>query len=221
MKNVPRLAEPASLRRSRKQWTRELLAARSEKTPDKRRLKILEDRYKKVDVRDTLDEMYGGRCCYCEADIALVAFGHIEHRKPKSRFPRSCFAWNNMHLACPRCNQAKSEKWVEKSPILDSVTDVPIEDHLTYDWSDVLGVLRIAKTARGRTTIDHARLNTREPLLKARRQVAQGALRTITELNLAPDSLRASELRLELEAKTEGEFGSMVQWLLDVLLRTA
>src|SRR5439155_20909400 len=110
---------------------------------------------------------------YCEAQIGVVAFDHIEHRKPKRRFPRNCFDWRNLHLGCPKCNQAKGEKWVATNPILDSVVDVPIQNHLTYEFREATGVVRRAKTPQGETTVNHADLN-RDKLCEARRQIADG-----------------------------------------------
>lgn len=220
MRNVTRPDKPASLRRNAGKWTRDLVTALRQRNPDPKRLRTLSDRYKCPDVRNVLDGMYSGLCCYCEAEIGVVAFDHIEHRKPKARFPRSCFDWGNLHLGCPRCNQAKGEKWVARNPILDSVADVPIEKHLTYDMREVLGVVRCATTARGRTTVDHADLD-RDKLREARRKVAFGVLGVIAELNCAPKSPRGSQLRLELEEKTKGSFGSLVRWLRETYLRAA
>ena len=68
MKNVTRPAKPASLQRNAEQWTRNLLAAQRRQT-DSKRLRTLVDRYKRPDVREALDKMYAGLCCYCEAEI--------------------------------------------------------------------------------------------------------------------------------------------------------
>ena len=218
MRNVTRGAKPGSLQRNAGMWTRELLAARRRRNLDPKRLRVLFDRYKCADVRDALDKMYSGLCCYCEAEIGVVAFDHIEHRKPKRQFPRYCFDWRNLHLGCPKCNQAKGEQWVRRNPILDSVADVPIENHLTYDVRDVLGVVRCATTARGRTTVDHADLD-RDKLRDARTKVALGVLGVIAELNHAPNSPRVLQFRLELEEKTKGPFGSLVRWLRETYLK--
>ena len=220
MRNVKRPPTPTSLKRYAAGWTKDLVAARRAKKPDPRRLKRLVDRYKSPDVRAALDKMYSGFCCYCEAEIGVVAFEHIEHRKPKTKFPRSCFAWRNLHLGCPKCNHAKGEKWVKRNPILDSVTDVPISQHLGYVLSDVLGVICSAKTTRGQTTIDHPQLN-RDRLCEARGRVAFGVLDLIRKLNQAPNSPRVSQLKLELRKKTTGPFGSLVAWLRDTFMTPA
>lgn len=220
MRNVKRTGKPRSFQRSAKKWTSELLEERRKKRPDPRRISRLENRYNCSDVRIALAEMYRGLCCYCEAEIGVVAFEHIEHRRPKARFPRYCFDWDNLHLGCPKCNQAKGKKWDEKKPILDAVTDIPIDNHLTYDLRDVLAIIRCAKTKRGSTTIDHAELN-RDKLRDVRLKTALGVLSVIAELNRAPNSPRVSQLRLELQEKTKGPFGSLVKWLLDTYLKAA
>ncbi len=219
MRNVERSRRPKSLTENAARWTAELLREKRKKRPDPRRVRSLTDRYRKADVRDALDGMYGGLCCYCEAEIGVVAVGHIEHRKPKKKYPRECFTWPNLHLGCPNCNQAKGQEWVAKDPILDAVKDVPIGGHLSYRLIGGIGVQRSARTKRGRTTIDLADLN-RTKLSTARLLVAMQALDLIRELNEDPDSLQAPEIRRELSEKTKGMYGSLVQWLIDTFLRT-
>lgn len=220
MRNVTRPQKPGSLRDNAKRWSRDLELALRRKRPDRLRLRKLVNRYKCDDVRDALDAMYRGLCCYCEAQIGVVAFAHIEHRKPKEQFPRTCFAWANLHLGCPKCNQAKGKHWSAASPILDSVVDVPIDEHLTYEIRDVSGVSRKPKTARGRTTIDDAALN-RQELREARTRVAMNTWSLIADLNEAPNSLGRTELCLELELKEDGPYGSLVAWLRAKFLRAA
>lgn len=54
------------------------------------------------EVVDTLQAMCSGieRCMYCE-DSAGTA---IEHFRPKSRFPDTCYNWKNYLWACSFCN---------------------------------------------------------------------------------------------------------------------
>ncbi len=220
MRNVKRAGKPRSLQDSASEWTDELLAERQKKKPDSKRISRLENRYKRDDVSTALGTMYNGCCCYCEAEIGIVAHEHIEHRRPKTRFPEYCFDWDNLHLGCPKCNLAKGRKWNQGKPVLDAVADVPIDKHLTYDLVDVLGAMRRAETQRGSTTIEHADLN-RDRLRAARTRAALGVMGIIAKLNRAPSSPRASQLRLELEEKTSGPFGGLVKWLLDTYLRAA
>jgi uncharacterized protein (TIGR02646 family) len=217
MRDVERSKMPKSLRENGANWTAELLKERRKKKPDPKRVRSLTNRYKRSDVRDALARMYNGLCCYCEAEIGVVATDHIEHRKPKNRFPRNCFTWTNLHLACPNCNQAKGQRWIATHPILDAVKDIPIRNHLTYGMRGGLGVKRSARTPRGRTTMQLADLN-RPKLRDARARVALDVLDLIQELNSDPDSPRTSELLLELEEKTKDMYGSLVRWCIDRFL---
>ncbi|MCY3819241.1 MAG: TIGR02646 family protein [Gammaproteobacteria bacterium] len=216
MRNVTRSNTPPSLHRHAARWRRELCAALSAPTPDPNRLKLCINRYKRDDIRSSLEQMYGGLCCYCEGTIGTVSFGHIEHRRPKDSQPQHAFDWNNMHLACTLCNHAKANKWNADAEILDSVHD-RIPDHLSYRLE---GARRWPETHRGATTIEHADLN-RQRLLDARALIATRVLDTIGGLNHNPDSPDAGLVRQELRAKTSGEFGSLVQWLLERFLREA
>ena len=59
-----------------------------------------------------LDAMQGGRCAYCEAQIAQGG-RHIEHFVQKGRVPSVTFAWDNLFGSCNRqdsCGKHKDEK---------------------------------------------------------------------------------------------------------------
>jgi hypothetical protein len=163
------------------------------------------NRYNRPDVLGTLESMYRGLCCYCESRIGDVAFGHIEHRRPKRRYPGSCFDWDNLHLACPKCNIAKGDKYDPRAEILDAVKDVPISKHMTYrlQWREPI-------SSRGKTTVEHADLN-RPELLEARMRVLLAALRLIEKLNLEPNDPAAARVRKELESYASEEHGSLIQ----------
>ena len=210
MRNVTRPARPLSLRRNAARWHRELMAALGNN--DRDRITKCRNRYKKNDVRAALEEMYRGFCCYCEARIGVVAFSHIEHRRPKAPQPKYTFEWDNLHLACPVCNHSKGDKWNEGHPILDSAEDT-ISEHLNYKYG---GAKRWPKSHRGRTTIEHADLN-RQPLVDTRAQLAAVALDAIHAINNNPNSPDAELVRSELHEKTSGEHGSLFNWLLTFL----
>ncbi len=42
------------------------------------------NKYRQDDVKETLEEMYKGHCCYCESIVGTSSYGRIEHLKPKS-----------------------------------------------------------------------------------------------------------------------------------------
>ena len=221
MKDAQRVGIPKSLQRNANRWKWELLEAMKvetetgQKAPDK-----LFNRYKKKDVDEALDRMYNGFCCYCEQRIGTVAYKHIEHRKPKRPFPQYTFDWHNLHLSCPRCNGSKGNKWDDKNPILDAVTDTPIERHLTYKESK-LGILRWGLSYRGTTTICHTDLD-REDLRDVRTKIYLETMKAIREIreaqNVDPDSPEASSAIRELDMKCKGEFGSLIAWAMHAFL---
>lgn len=124
--------------------------------------------------------------------------------------------WENLHWACQPCNVQKGAKWDRCFPILDGVLD-PISHHLTYRIGGG-GLKRWPKSLRGKTTIDHAGLN-REKLVNTRTELAQSVHRSLRVLESDPDSPAAKHVRDELKEKADGEFGSLVAWLIAVFDR--
>lgn len=218
MRNVKRVGKPVSLAKYAARWTAELLEAiakarkRGKKVPKK-----LYERYHCPDVRDALKWMYKGLCCYCEGRIEEVSYVHIEHRRPKKIYPKYAFRWDNLHLACERCNSHKGDNFDTKFPILDAVIDVPITDHLTYK-PDAIGVLRDPLSHRGETTWRDADLD-RDALLTARREIWDGALYAIEEINKNPSAIGVDAKIKLLKAKCEGPYGSLVQYAMDKHLK--
>ena len=215
MKNVARSATPASLAANGARWRDALLrwiqANPGAKVPDG-----LVNHYAQGDVREALRKMYRDQCCYCESRIKDVAYDHIEHLRPKSKFRDRVFDWDNLHLACPKCNNKKGDKWSEAAPILDAVVDRPIEDHLTYEVGRT-GVLRWPKSRRGNTTVEHAALNRDgwNGLPGTRGQIFFEALKVIRKLRKNPSAPAAAVVRHELEEQKKAEYGSVIAFALE------
>lgn len=221
MKNVIREAKPTILNNKAGKWTDELMVAvekyrhTGEKVPSK-----LQEHYKKPEIKDALKRMYSDRdgnnfCCYCESEIDVVDYPHIEHKMPKDPdlFPEQTYEWDNLHLACSQCNGNKGNKWDEDHPILDAVKDTPIHEHMSY-MVDCTGVYRSVVTERGNTTIKHANLN-RHKLLKARHRVYYEILQTIQEIIRLKDDPRISTHIEILKNKSKGSHGALIQWALE------
>src|SRR5688572_8793836 len=139
MRNVRRTHKPSSLSRNSTKWTNLLLAeikrcqVCGESVLDK-----FYNKYNQKDIRSALNKMYDNCCCYCESKLGLVDYPHIEHRKPKrgshiNCFPDLCFDWDNLHLACTKCNINKADKFDNIHSILDAVADLNIESHFVYN----------------------------------------------------------------------------------------
>ena len=101
--------------------------------------------------------MFHGKCAYCESKISHVDYGHIEHFKPKSRFPDLTFEWTNLLLSCPICNgsEYKSDRFpleTEGGPLVNPCDELPAE-HFEFVFDPVAKLATvIGKTARGQTT---------------------------------------------------------------------
>jgi len=61
-------------------------------------------RYKKRDVKIALNDIYHGKCAFCEQ---LIEQSHVEHYRPKSTYYWLVYSWDNLLLACGTCNQGK------------------------------------------------------------------------------------------------------------------
>lgn len=214
MINVTRPAEPLSLRNNATRWTNELLRKIEEcNTENKKVPESSYNKYNKKDVKKSLERMYKKLCCYCEARLGVVDFPHIEHMKPKKIFPEDTFNWNNLHLACTKCNNFKGDKYDEKFPILDPSQDIPISEHLDYELYWI-----IPKTKRGKTTEEHVDLN-REDLSVVRREILERTLIVIGKVNVDPQNPENGVRRKQLGKKCKGEFGSLIKWAMDRYLK--
>ena len=97
-----------------------------------------EEKYRHVEVKGTLVEMFQGGCAFCESKITHVDYGHIEHTRPKSRHPELTFEWSNLLLACGICNgpQHKGDRFpgaAEDGPLINPCEEEP-SDHLDFQF---------------------------------------------------------------------------------------
>ena len=84
-----------------------------------------------------LKEMYGGKCAYCESNIGDNSYAHIDHFKPKSKFPLLIFEYNNMNYCCQICNTNKLEKY--DSQMIDPSSEDP-EKHIKYECEKAVSI---------------------------------------------------------------------------------
>ena len=110
----------------------------------------------KEETLSNLKDMYAGYCSYCEVDVESVAYGHIEHFRPKSIYPNLMFDYNNLHYVCPKCNQNKGYKFDEK--MIDPSFDNP-EEHIYF-----VGTEAKSYDERGAYMIEILKLNDPERL---------------------------------------------------------
>ena len=149
---VTRSAKPSVLDRKEQVW---LAAVRRAATNTERENAV--NKYRHKHIKDALKAMFHGKCAFCESKIEHVSDAHIEHYRPKSKFPDLTFAWNNLLLACGQCNSTKykGDKFPESNadgPYVDPCTDNP-EDHFQFFYDAKTKLASVyGKTARGATT---------------------------------------------------------------------
>lgn len=152
MIRVKRGRAPDVLTRNRAQWLKDLQRAR---TPEARK-QVLE-RYRHKEVKDALITRFHGKCAYCESFIRHIDYGHIEHYRPKAKYPKLAFTWSNLVLACGVCNgsEHKGEEFPLKAqggPLINPGAEAPAP-HLSFEYDPVAKLASVrGKTVRGDTT---------------------------------------------------------------------
>jgi uncharacterized protein (TIGR02646 family) len=167
MIRVPRLSKPTILVQKETEWRDALLQASTVHEKERALTK-----YCHRQIQETLDRMFHGKCAYCESKIEHVSDAHIEHYRPKSRFPRLAFDWENLLLACGKCNSPAFKgnhfpEAGEDGPLLNPCIDDP-ESHLRFDYNSIAKLASVyGTTPRGVTTETLLGLN--RPELRAYR----------------------------------------------------
>lgn len=152
----------------------DIKAAERQLDKAKKKLKQALVKYGHQEIKNTLIDMFHGKCAYCESKIKHISYGAIEHFRPKSilAFENLAFEWTNLLLSCDICNDG-GHKGVnfpvdaDGDPLLidptDGVTDP--NDHLDFSWDSVSGLASVyGRDDKGRTVEDIFELNRKELL---------------------------------------------------------
>lgn len=167
MIQIARTDAPAVLRNNAGEWLRRLHVATTKTEQRKAQRK-----YGHIKIRAALESMFNSKCAYCESIVTHISFTHIEHFRPKVRYPRYTFAWKNLLLSCPKCNSAqfKGDNFplrAEGGPIVNPTKEDP-SSHLQFNYdTGTKSAIVTALTTRGTATIRLLGLN-RPELVKAR-----------------------------------------------------
>ncbi|MDO9230044.1 MAG: retron system putative HNH endonuclease [Syntrophales bacterium] len=206
MIKVARSPKPAILERNKQPWTDALLRAST--VAGKRKV---EGKYKHPSIKDVLVAMFHGKCAYCESKISHIAYGHIEHFKPKSTFPELTFEWTNLLLSCPICNgpECKGDCFPvvsEGGPLINPCDDTPAEHfEFVFDTAAKLASV-IGKTIRGQTTEKILGLN-RVDLREYRSKVVM----TLYALSVYAATDPAAQALLEEACRDDGEYAAFIR----------
>jgi uncharacterized protein (TIGR02646 family) len=207
MIHVARTSKPVSLIQNETNWRNELAAAIRSK--DQRRISAASSKYRRSDIKKALEVMFSGKCAYCESEILSVSYGHIEHFKPKSKYPSKAFAWANLLLACEKCNSSehKGAKFPTArcgGPLVDPTAEDPADFfEFAYDRSTRLATI-IPKNTRGKTTADLFGLNSRKSLIKRRSEL----IRKLIVISQSSD--REAREIIDYARSVRGEYSAWV-----------
>ena len=163
------------------------------------------DRYRHPQIRSALEAETHTKCAYCEGLIKDVAYTNIEHKLPKKKHPTLVCAWQNLTIACPRCNTNKGEYDEPDCPLLDPYTD-NVEHEVAF-----AGPLALPRGGpRAHVTISVLDLN-RTDLFLRRKPALEYLHRLLGLVERAanqPAALRALWLDIDAITAAAGEFAS-------------
>lgn len=222
MHKIKRTGEPKSLKKNKDQWTKELLKEVENKGIWSEVDVKYKSHYRQKDVLSSLISMTNETkyCFFCELPIGGTDYPNIEHYKPKSNpdFHHLCFEWDNLLLACEKCNKKKGSKWNYENPILNPCDD-EIEDHLKFDcWR----LKPLSK--RAVSTIEQLQLNDkgeRKDLIDSRFNVWVGLISLIELINDTTDEVEKYNLKKKLEEYVEERksFAGLISFTVKNLLK--
>lgn len=153
MIGLEKLDKPTILENKEELWRNELLKyiSDNDSIPSN-----VNRRYSHKEIKTRLLEETNHKCAYCESKITAIDYGDVEHIKPKSRFPEKTYQWDNLTLACRKCNQNKKDYFDPKKMLINPYIDNP-ESELMF-----LGPIISARTERARFTIKMLKLDRAE-----------------------------------------------------------
>jgi hypothetical protein len=153
----------------------------------------------------------GGQCVYCaisEARFGGIRNFHIEHFRPKVKFPKLENDIKNLYLACAVCNVLKCDDWPTEPAMDHSLPAYP--DPLQADYNALFEVSPAthevdSSTIAGRYVIERILLN-RAQLILERRLAAM--LTLLAEFDIW--------VRTSLDSMTPEEKSATIEVLLEI-----
>ena len=146
-------------------------------------------RYRHADIKSALIEETHGKCAYCEGYLMDVTFGDVEHISPKSLKVSDLFRWDNLTVACDRCNTGKSNV----PDLVDPYVDDP-DEYFLFAGSMVVPK---PNNAKAKLTYDRLGLN-RTGLLESRTRRISNICRIVSLIDLSQDAFYRDVLVYDL-----------------------
>lgn len=202
MIHVSRGAEPSALAANWRAWTDAWVE--SKRGGPQLSEAWAADRYGDPDVRSALARDARGKCMYCEGRIKDVSYPHVEHYRPKGRYPELTFRWDNLGLSCSVCNVNKGDIFDKDAAPVDPYSENPSDFLRPLGWY----VQNHLGNERGRVTVELMDLN-RGDLLESRRAALLPLLKLLDVARSSSGSLREvalKEVRRAVAADAEFSF---------------
>src|SRR5438132_6248404 len=133
------------------EWQREQKRAQeffSKSTPDKRQQHFEFKLYRHSALRNALEQLFNGKCAFCETNYSAVSPMDVENFRPKGgaigidgklsplHYWWVAYEWFNLYPACAECNRSKGPRFpVEgaRAPIGAPETEIRKEKALLMD----------------------------------------------------------------------------------------
>jgi uncharacterized protein (TIGR02646 family) len=195
--------------------------------------------YGHTSVKEALLAAQHDKCCFCESKIAHVAFGHVEHFRPKGGVRQAkgkpletpgyfwlAYSWDNLLVACELCNtrfkgnlfplrdpsrraKRKADKLTLEEPMFLDPASEDPQDHIGFREEYPFA---INGSDRGELTWQALGL-AREPLADRRREhleIVKGLKAIRDGVGSATDQKIAEDLLAKFAAP-KAQWSSMVQ----------
>jgi len=172
---------------------------------------LTDEKYDDPINKEALRKSSFGKCMYCEGKMEDVGYAHIEHIKPKGKFPQFKFTWENLGFSCQICNTNKGEKYDSATLFINPYDENP-EEHIVF-----LGFYVYPKqgSERGEHTINELQLN-RAGLIDRRKEKIE-KIDTMIKAGFRTSNVSLRTQAIELlkkEANEDKEYSAMVKSIL-------
>lgn len=159
----------------------------------------------KAEIRTHLQQLQGLCCAYCES--SLEQGQHVEHFRPRDRFPTLTFAWSNLFWSCDcvdHCGHYKDTSAAAYNPddLIDPAVDDPERFFRFYSDGQIRVRSEITDAERLRATETLRVLNLEHDSLRyGRRAACSGYVQEGAELAELAQQLSAVEVQQYLASR--------------------
>ena len=184
--------------------------------------------YAHQSVKQTLKTMQHNKCCFCESKFSHIAYGDVEHFRPKAGYKQNqqdtlhkpsyywlAYQWDNLLLSCQICNQRYKKNLFpllnptvrarnhqdsieDETPLLINPTKVNPEDYISFRQEVAYS---IDDNPYGEVSIDGLGLNRTE-LEEKRREKLNILLRLfdiLLQSQRFPDDVKLQDIAKDIK----------------------